>query len=263
MKLVIAKSAKLLIVDLASPKGETEAIVEESGASNVELHRIEYDGPFLRSKALNFGVKNAQTEYVTVMDVDCMASASFFADIENYFATPDAKPRLGFNVRYTDKHTARLAKDFGYGWAKKNILDRPEKHPFCWNTRTSDGKVIGNSMFAMRRQDFIDVGGFDEGFRGHGYEDLEMGHRCHAKYGDVPLHPTALLFHLWHEDSQPGWHDAELRASESGTILGTPETRIPHSFRCRGRTIIGFSGHPDSGMLPTRRRLFSVSICRP
>ena len=54
--------------------------------------------------------------------------------------------------------------------------------------------VVGRN-FSITRQGFLAVGGFDEGFTGYGWEDIEFALRFRRKGGRITYEPAALGFH--------------------------------------------------------------------
>ncbi len=51
------------------------------------------------------------------------------------------------------------------------------------------------SNFSVRAEDLWSVGGFDEGFRGYGWEDIEMGLRLHRAGVELHWEPEAFAWH--------------------------------------------------------------------
>lgn len=56
------------------------------------------------------------------------------------------------------------------------------------------------SNFSLRAEDLRTVGGFDEGFRGYGWEDIEMGFRLHRAGVELRWEPEAFAWH-YHVES--------------------------------------------------------------
>ena len=57
--------------------------------------------------------------------------------------------------------------------------------------------TISGACFAMRRDDFTHLGGFDEGYFLH-VEDVDLCWRVRAEGGEVLFHPRAEVIHLGH-----------------------------------------------------------------
>ncbi|MDR7409595.1 MAG: glycosyltransferase family 2 protein [Armatimonadota bacterium] len=51
------------------------------------------------------------------------------------------------------------------------------------------------SNFSLRAEDLWSVGGFDEAFRGYGWEDIEMGFRLHRAGVELRWEPAAFAWH--------------------------------------------------------------------
>ena len=70
--------------------------------------------------------------------------------------------------------------------------------------------VTGNA--ALSRKALLDAGGFDEGFRGYGYEDYELGYRLTKRGARFVFEPSAVSYHY-----HPGRYRQDLvRKREAG-----------------------------------------------
>jgi glycosyltransferase involved in cell wall biosynthesis len=73
-------------------------------------------------------------------------------------------------------------------------------HP-CLNPRWSRGRSLSWRQFvtgnaSLSRETLLEVGGFDEGFRGYGFEDYELGYRLAGRGVRFVFEPTAINYHF-------------------------------------------------------------------
>ena len=74
----------------------------------------------------------------------------------------------------------------------KAPVDHPLPAPDEYHVVTAFG-----GLWFMNRQDYFDLGGYDETYRGWGGEDTDFLHRM-REVGSV-LRTDGVILHLWHE----------------------------------------------------------------
>lgn len=205
----------LHILDL----GDYRVRIDE--AANVTQHHLPSRDPLNKSKALNAGVRLSTSEWLTFADVDCLMPATFLRDLEESLTQRQEVRKWIYNVHYCDKHSSRLVALEG----RDEVLGKPEKHPYTWDI-VYDSLPVGNSHCSIRRSDYLNLGGYDEGFEGFGFEDQEFAHRCYKHLGPPELHPTCKFYHLWHETSG-GWYDQHLTETNQHRLRCQKEQGYP------------------------------------
>lgn len=87
-------------------------------------------------------------------------------------------------------------------------------------------RSLVSSNFSIRRDRFLEVGGFDETFKRWGFEDVELGWRCHVGGLFTIPENAAVVYHQLQEDL---W-DPEGRRASMELNRGVARNKIPHSF---------------------------------
>ncbi|MGH8945788.1 MAG: glycosyltransferase, partial [Acidimicrobiia bacterium] len=113
-------------------------------------------------------------------------------------------------------------------------------------------RSLVSSNFSIRRETFLDVGGFSEDFRRWGGEDTELGWRLWNAGAFFVDEPRAAIYHQLQEDAgDEGWRE-ESRQANDGLI----QSKIPHRhYRQAADTIHETPKvsvvihHPDEGRL--------------
>ena len=86
---------------------------------------------------------------------------------------------------------------------------------------TGSKNCITGAFFACWKKDMIEIGGWDEGFEGFGWDDFDVFHRF-VIYGKARLYCNdIIIIHLWHEKNYP--YDIHAAATRNGKIT---EARI-------------------------------------
>jgi len=68
---------------------------------------------------------------------------------------------------------------------------------------TGSINCIAGCMFAVWRKDLLEVGGFDEDFDGHGWEDWDMFHRLGVLGREMSKLNEPPIIHQWHKKEYP------------------------------------------------------------
>lgn len=141
------------------------------------------DGEFNRAKALNRAA-NGRWDVALVCDADCWVSEVQQAEALRQ-ATDTGRMVLAFDdYRYlSEDGTRRLLDGYTGDWAGLVAWSDPG---------------LGQSPFAIRRDLWDRLGGFDEEFVGWGCEDVAFARRC----GEIDRVPGS-LYHLWHPPAGP------------------------------------------------------------
>ncbi len=156
------------------------------------------DMPYSRSWTFNVGAELARGSLLILHDNDMLIPEDYAAQ----FVAHHHKGYEVINIKrfifYLDKeHSERIMTS---GRLRLN-------HP----PETVVQNLEAGGSFAITRNAFFDIGGFDESFVGWGGEDNEFWERAQTRsvwpFGYVPI------VHLWHEN-QPGKSDPKRRTAE-------------------------------------------------
>lgn len=211
--------------------GAYEIVVGDDGSSDhtdkiVEQALQENDGPCLRhvkqddlgfrkAKILNESVrKGAQGNLLIFIDSDCLPDLNFVRSYAEHFA--DKAFYLGGVYNLSQEFTenllslaepiptadiiaqARMSENQKSG-ASRRVRKRYWKSRIYTALRWRRPKIWGGN-FAVNRDVFEAVNGFDENYVGYGQEDSDIRDRLlKGGYRPVCLHTLARTFHLWHD----------------------------------------------------------------
>jgi len=159
------------------PQSDYEIIVVRLGGTqptniynkpNINIREIyvDYNGIFSRGYCCNVGAKQAKNEVIWFVDVDCIPHPFMLKIIQENFSVNN--PYFAINVPVIFLNRIKTLEVFGkptYTWDDYNTI---KTSPRFWLKR----KVSGTSQVCMHKENFISLGGVDEEFVGHGYEDM-------------------------------------------------------------------------------------------
>lgn len=167
---------------------------------------VGHDGIALAA-ARNAAARAAVGDQLIFLDVDCIPDPRFVADYAAPLATVDAL--LMGEVLYLPAGATDAGIDyrrFAAAGVKHSERAPPPTTPLgdC-----SDYRCFWSLNFAMRRDTFFAVGGFDEAYVGYGGEDTDFG-RLVVTAG-VPIHwcRGARAYHQYHPHHMPPVHHVD------------------------------------------------------
>ena len=162
------------------------------------------------ARGANLGAKRAQGDLLVFLNPDAFLQPGCIAELVREVEGRPAPCIVGGRVLNADRTEQRGARRGDItpmsailslsGLARRLPgLSRYEVH---WEGETAPSgaasvPTISGACFCMRRDDFLAVGGFDEGYFLH-VEDVDLCWRVRQQGGEVLFHPKAEVVHLGH-----------------------------------------------------------------
>lgn len=150
--------------------------------------------------ARNRAARLARGERLVFLDVDCAPTPTALDRLEQALARDDAVVMGG--VGYLPEHAPPPTDPDAVAHLAAPHPARP--HPPRGLTTAEDPDLFWSLSFGVRRATFLErIGGFDEGYRGYGGEDTDLGRRIAA--AGVPMRwvGDAVVLHQWHPGARP------------------------------------------------------------
>jgi GT2 family glycosyltransferase len=161
-------------------------------------------GRLTLSAARNRAAVEAANERLVFLDIDCIPDPDLVGD---YDARMDLTGGILMGeVLYLPKGATDGGLDFA-AFARAGVKHSERSGPPVTPLGDcTDYRCFWSLNFAMRRSEFLDIGGFDESFVGYGGEDTDFG-RTAAEAG-LPFHWTrgARAYHQYHPHHMPPVH---------------------------------------------------------
>jgi len=174
------------------------------------------DRGFRLSKSRNNGVRVSSGDWLIFLDQDIIYTKNFIKTFIDYAApnkflvswpvrlkshqlailTDEMILRGDYDALITAEQHRRVKKQF-----QKDMF-----YVWCKKLRVRDiGPKLRSGLFAVSRENYFHVNGFDEKYQGWGNEDDDMGRRFHAA-GIAGKNPFLQEFplHMWHEQNHQG-----------------------------------------------------------
>jgi GT2 family glycosyltransferase len=161
---------------------------------NVSIHKMNEAHELPLAAARNMGITAANTNQVIFIDVDCIVSPTLFANMlaaletENIItAYPLYLPIVPDAGNYADLKYQALA----HPSREKIPAGEPVQHLQFWSL-----------IFAIQKQTFEQIGGFDESFIGYGAEDTDFAMIFNQAGLDL-IFVSDYILHQYHDKYNP------------------------------------------------------------
>ena len=148
------------------------------------------DKGFRLAKARNNGVRSATGDFLIFTDQDIVLTKHYVRNMVEQ--REKSRFLVSFPVRLTEAQTARVTEDVIRGCQydgiasddqRSQILKQHRKDLFyriLYSLRLRPiGPKLRGGVFAVAKEDYLAVNGFDENFQGWGNEDDDLGHRLY------------------------------------------------------------------------------------
>ena len=200
---------EFVIIDNGSPEGEAERL-RKLGMAEPRVVLRQGHGNVGFARGANMGAEAARGEYIVFLNPDANLQDGCIEALVSAFDGQPVPTVVGARVMNTDGTEQRGGRrgevtpvttllSFGHLTSRFPGLSKFEIHREREATpdRPVPMPTISGACFALRRQDFESLGGFDEGYFLH-VEDIDLCWRARQAGGEVLFQPAAQVIHLGH-----------------------------------------------------------------
>jgi len=149
---------------------------------SISYYYLNIEGIYSSSKARNYGTQRAKGEYILFYDVDLVVKNNFIEEVLLDIDNLKAKAKQAFTIYpclyLSESQTTEINK--------KGLDDELfEKNKICYLKGYDDEVLylaVNTSTILVSKEHFLNVGSYNEVYKGHGYEDFELIHRLFKSY---------------------------------------------------------------------------------
>jgi glycosyltransferase involved in cell wall biosynthesis/acyl carrier protein len=220
--------ACLLSLDRQQFDGAFEVVVIDDGSTDgtatmVESLRVSYDLRYhylprtadsCRAAARNVGVRQARGDVIVMIDADQVVPPSFLEEHLRFHAHDKNLVVIGPRAFLAEGEIDLDALSRGHFSDALLPVAGPDPREQIWmalSHKVNDMATVWHHMYtcnvSVRRQHVLAVGGFDEGFKGWGLEDSELGYRLRMRRLGFLYNPDAIVFHAHQPPAPPTRYD--------------------------------------------------------
>jgi len=179
------------------------------------IRQMMVSGPRLPlATARNMAAKAAVGDKLVFLDMDCIPTPDLLADYDRYLDQEDGL-LMGEVMYLPGGATAGEWRYEDFAGVAVRHSDRrgPPPHGI---ERCEDYRCFWSLNFAMRRDTFLDTGGFDERYAGYGGEDTDFGKVVDKAGVPIAWIKGGLAYHQYHPHHMPPVHhiDSVVRNAE-------------------------------------------------
>ncbi|WP_333586992.1 glycosyltransferase family 2 protein [Phenylobacterium sp.] len=200
---------EFVLVDNGSDPAET-ALIDAAAAGRPHMRVVRGQGNVGFARGANLGAAAATGDVLIFLNPDAFLQPDCVRALACAVLAGGPKRLVGGRVLNADRSEQRGARrgeitplaallSLSGLTQKAPGLRRFEVH---WENEAAPADLcpvptISGAFFAMRRSDYLALGGFDEGYFLH-VEDIDLCWRVREAGGEVLFHPTAEVVHLGH-----------------------------------------------------------------
>lgn len=207
----------VIVVDDGSTDG-TKEVVENyaEGEEKVKLVKQENAGP---AAARNTGADEAEGKYLLFTDSDCVPESNWISEM---VSSLEREGVIGVQGRYRCLNKDSLLARF-IQYEIEERYERMEKDEYI--------DFVGSYSAGYRKDEFMEVGGFDEEFKRASGEDPDLSYRLDEKGYKMVFNQEAIVKHKHPEDLKT-YKDMNFGRGYWGVKLyrKNPEKRSGHSY---------------------------------
>ncbi|WP_137167476.1 glycosyltransferase family 2 protein [Salinimonas lutimaris] len=172
-----------------------DASIDYTEINHISVRCIRLNEPVLAlAKARNMGAQTASSENLVFLDVDCICSPTLFANLLSRLTRNNI---VSARARYLD-HVPEHGK---YQELAIQAVEHPKRASLPVDTPVQ-WKHFWSLVFAMKRNHFFSIGGFDSNFSGYGAEDTDFAYRHDQAEGRLVFCNDEVL-HQYHTKYSP------------------------------------------------------------
>lgn len=205
---------EIVIVDDGSQDNTKDVVAElQKQFANIKYIYLDHPEPRISCIPHNIGIKQASGDFLIFTEPECLHIGNTIDQIlkkmEQY---PNGCPLA------TQIWTMGQAI---YKSLSENQFEYPQSllhHQYAMlvdgnmqntNAPDSDWGITGSlncfagCLWAARKEWLLEIGGFDESFEGHGFDDWDLFHRLNAYGKSIVQCNDIAVIHAWHEKNYP------------------------------------------------------------
>jgi predicted glycosyltransferase involved in capsule biosynthesis len=182
-KLKNNKDIEIIIVD-SSKKIFSKQI---SRINNIKYVYLKSSVPYSVAAARNIGAQNATGEYILFYDADLITDSIFFINVLQNIKELSKKNNNAFEIYpclyLTEKKTKEIESK---GVNDNDFLYIKERYLQGYNDEVLY-LAVNTSTILVKKEHYFKVGGYNNKFKGHGYEDFELIHKLFMSYKTIEV----------------------------------------------------------------------------
>lgn len=173
---------ELVVVDDGSPSPPAELMAALDSGLDARLVRARHAGP---AAARNTGARLARGRYLVFTDDDCAPRADWLTAIDRWMRAMAGPAGIG-------GRTVNVLADNIYSTASQGIVDYLYDY---FGEDPGPGRFFTTTNLILPRAEFLDLGGFDEGFHLAAAEDRDLCERWRAVGMPLDYAPDVVVDH--------------------------------------------------------------------
>jgi len=221
-KLLLNNTLESLNDQLGFEKGGYEVVVVDDGGTDHTLREIEgtprtYAFQYIylersesscRSKVRNTGWRQARGKYIIFLDSDMIVPRTYLQELNRYLVQNDDMLIISYRYMLKDPVSLEEVKSgrvFDTNYTALEFMEArhydSQLHSFNIAALAHPWHCVYSCNMALSKKRLEQIGGFDEGYKGWGMEDTDIGYRCYKLGIPIVLHLGMEALHQYHGEA--------------------------------------------------------------
>lgn len=195
---------EVIVVDDGSESRADEELNSYGFTINIRYYYLERNEHSGASFARNLGIRKAAGDILIFLDCDQIVKSNYIEkNIQVYKGLGGDLRIIQIGMRKSLKgpYTMDCLDDISSDEYEPDIRYRVFEM-FSYNMALIKGgwRLLYSHNFSIRKDLMIELGGFDENFKGWGLEDIELGYRAYRNGVKIVFNPNIEACHQFHDE---------------------------------------------------------------
>lgn len=199
---------EVIIVDDGSTDGTYDYIAEIPRNYELKYYFLERCSGSCRARTRNFGWKKAVGDIVIFIDSDILVRDNYLREIDRYYSADNEllvvgnRIMLPGEIQPEDIASKDVFRKYKFDNQKYELLEGRyffyERFSYNASSLLDPWGIVYSCNMAVPLKWLEKAGGFDEGFKGWGLEDVELGFKLHREGIKVVINSRLEVLHQFH-----------------------------------------------------------------
>jgi len=172
-------SAEVIVIDSSKKILYADAVEKVCSSFGLSYYYLEMNNTYSAAKARSYGAQKARGSNLLFYDVDLIVQDDFFERVLEDAKRLNQSAFVIYPCLYLSEFKTKEIENTNLN--DNLFLDTKDRYLEGYNDEVLY-LAVNTSTILVNKEHFFHVGGYDEKYMGHGYEDFDLIHRLYMAY---------------------------------------------------------------------------------